>query len=212
MGTHIGGILGNFRGKVGAVIGSKWRGKYVMRGRPDVRKGGKPNPALQQQQAKFALMVKFLQPLSLLLQDTYDISPAEMSGMNMALSENIRNAITGAYPDFAIDYSKVVLSKGGLRNADNVTVASTVAGKLAFTWPDNSGGKTLPTDTAFVAAYNADQDRWVYREQAASRNAGTYTLDVTAFSGKAVQTYIGFVSADGQTVSNSLFTGEVNIL
>ena len=211
MGTHIGGILGNFRGKVGAVIGSKWRGKYVMRGRPDVRKG-KPNPALQQQQAKFALMVKFLQPLSLLLHDTYDISPAEMSGMNMAISENIRNAIAGAYPAFAIDYSKIVLSKGALRNVDNVTAASTIAGKLSFTWTDNSDQKTLPTDIAFVAAYNVDLNRWIYTEQAAPRNAGTYSLDVTAFSGKTVQTYIGFVSADGQNVSNSLFTGQVNVL
>ena len=211
MGTHLGGILGKFSGKVGAVIGSSWKGKWVMRGRPDVKKG-KPNPALQRQQAKFALMIKFLQPLSLLLNDTYDISPDEMSGMNMALSENIRNAITGVYPAFAIDYSKVFLSRGGLRNADNVIVASTVAGKLSFTWPDNSDQKTLPTDTAFVAAYNADMNRWIYTEQAAPRNAGTYSLDVTAFSGKAVQTYIGFVSADGQSVSNSLFTGQVNVL
>ena len=211
MGTHIGGILGNFRGKVGAVIGSKWKGKWVMRGRPDVRKG-KPNPALQQQQAKFALIVKFLQPLSLLLNETHDTSPAEMTGFNNAVSENLRNAITGAYPALGIDYSKVVLSKGALQNVSVVSAASTVAGKLSFTWTDNSNGRTLPTDTAFVAVYNADLSRWIYFEQAAPRNAGTYSLDVSAFSGKAIQTYIGFVSADGQTVSNSLFTGQVNVL
>ena len=130
----------------------------------------------------------------------------------MRLSENIRNAITGVYPALTIDYSKVVLSKGVVQNVNAVTAASTVAGKLSFTWTDNSSGRTLPTDTAFVAAYNADLNRWIYSEQAAPRNAGTYSLDVTAFSGKAVQTYIGFVSADGQTVSNSLFTGQVNVL
>jgi Family of unknown function (DUF6266) len=211
MGTHIGGILGKFSGKVGAVVGSSWKGVWVMRGRSDVRKG-KPNPALQQQQAKFALMVKFLQPLSLLLNDTHDSLPAEMTGFNNAVSENLRNAITGVYPALAIDYSKVVLSKGALQNVSAVSAASTVAGKLSFTWTDNSNGKTLPTDTAFVAVYNADLNRWIYFEQAAPRNAGTYSLDVTAFSGKAVQTYIGFLSADGRNVSNSLFTGQVNVL
>ena len=211
MGTHIGGILGRFSGKVGAVIGSRWKGKWVMRGRPDVRKG-KPNPALQQQQAKFALMVKFLQPLSLLLNDTHDTLPDDMTGFNNAVSENLRNAITGIYPALTIDYSKVVLSKGVLQNVSAIAATSTAAGKLSFTWTDNSNGKTLATDTAFVAAYCADLNRWIYFEQAAPRNAGTYSLDVTAFSGKAVQTYIGFVSADGQTVSNSLFTGQVNVL
>ena len=66
MGTHKRGILGNFSGKVGTVIGSTWRGIWVMRGLTG-REKGKPNPAQQQQQAKFSLMVKFLQPLSSLL-------------------------------------------------------------------------------------------------------------------------------------------------
>jgi Family of unknown function (DUF6266) len=211
MGTHKGGILGNFSGKVGAVIGSKWKGIWVMRGLSDTKRG-KPNPAQQAQQAKFALMVKFLQPLSSLVGQTYDTSPAEMSGFNKAFSDNIRNAITGAFPALAIDYSKVILSKGVLPNVNTVAAASTVAGKLAFTWTDNSGGTILPTDTAFVAAYNADLNRWIFIQNAALRNAGTYSLDVTAFSGKAVQTYIGFLSANGQSVSNSLFTGQVNIL
>ena len=135
-----------------------------------------------------------------------------MSGFNKAFSDNIRNAITGAYPALVIDYSKVILSKGVLPNVNTVAAASTVTGKLAFTWTDNSGGTVLPTDTAFVAAFCADLNRWIFAQNTAPRNAGTYSLDVTAFSGKAVQTYIGFLSADGQSVSNSLFTGQVNIL
>jgi hypothetical protein len=211
MGTHKRGILGNFSGKVGTVVGSTWRGIWVMRGLTDAKKG-KPNPAQQQQQAKFSLMIKFLQPLSSLVGQTYDTSPAEMTGFNKAFSDNIRNAITGAFPALAIDYSKVILSKGALPNVSTVAAASTVAGKLAFTWTDNSGGVALPTDTAFVAAYSADLNRWIFAQQTAPRNAGTYSLDVTAFSGKAVQTYIGFLSADGQSVSNSLFTGQANVL
>lgn len=211
MGTFKQGILGHFSGKVGPVIGSNWRGKSVMRGLPKGRKG-KPNPTQLQQQAKFSLMIKFLQPLSALVRETYDSSPAEMSGMNKAFSDNVRNAITGVYPDLAIDYSKVILSKGALHNVDTASAASTVAGKLQFTWIDNSGGDALPTDTAFVAAYSAAQNRWIFAQNIAKRNAGTYSLDVTAFSGKAVQTYIGFLSADGQSVSNSLFTGQVNVL
>jgi hypothetical protein len=211
MGTHKQGILGAFSGKVGTVIGSTWKGIWVMRGLTTAKRG-KPNQAQLIQQAKFTMMVKFLQPLSSLVGQTYDTSPEEMSGFNKAFSDNIRNAVTGVYPALAIDYSKVILSKGSLNNVDTVSAASTAAGKLAFTWTDNSGGTVLPTDKAFVAAYSADLNRWIFAQNSAARNAGTYSLDVTAFSGKAVQTYIGFLSADGQTVSNSLFTGQVNVL
>jgi hypothetical protein len=38
MGTHKKGILGNFSGKVGTVVGSTWRGIWVMRGLTDAKR------------------------------------------------------------------------------------------------------------------------------------------------------------------------------
>jgi hypothetical protein len=64
----------------------------------------------------------------------------------------------------------------------------------------------------FVAAYNHDLDEWEYVEKAAPRNAGTYTMDFTAFSGKQVQAYVGVFTSDKKNVSDSLFAGTVNIL
>ena len=212
MGTHKQGILGSFSGKIGTVIGSTWRGQWVMRGLT-TKKRGKSDPSQLQQQAKFGLMIKFLRPLGSLLSQTYDITPAEMTGINKALSDNIKNAITGVYPAFTVDFTKLSLSKGILPNAESPTAASTVAGKITFTWTDNSGtGDALATDMAFVAVYNDTLNRWIFKQNIAARNAGTYTLDVTAFSGKPVQTYFGFISADGSSVSDSLYTGQVNAL
>jgi hypothetical protein len=212
MGTHKQGILGSFSGKIGTVIGSTWRGLWVMKGLI-TKKRGKSDPSQLQQQAKFGLMIKLLRPLGSLLSQTYDIIPAEMTGMNKAFSDNLKDAITGVYPAFTVDYSKLSLSKGILPNAESPTAASTVAGKLTFTWADNTGtGDALATDMAFVAVYNEVLKRWIFKQNIAARNAGTYTLDVTAFSGKPVQTYFGFISADGSSVSDSLFTGQVNTL
>jgi hypothetical protein len=130
----------------------------------------------------------------------------------MAFSVN-KDAVTGVYPALVIDYPNVLLSQGGLENADAPTAASTVAGKITFTWTDNSDGENdLSSDMAYVAAYNPDTKRWVQKQKIAARNAGTYELDVPKFSGKAMQTYIGFVSADGKKISDSFYTGAVNIL
>jgi hypothetical protein len=212
MGTFKKGILGGFNGTVGTVVGSNWKGITVMRSRPKDRKGGFSDSQLQQQ-AKFALMMKFLQPLADFMNLTYKKAATKMSGFNKVFSDNIKGAIAGVYPAFTIDYPKVLLSKGSLPNVTTFAAASTAAGKLAFTWTDNSGiGTALISDIVFVAAYNEELNHWIVVTNAAVRNAGTFTLDVTAFSGKPVQTYIGFMSADRNRTANSLYTGAVNVL
>jgi hypothetical protein len=212
MGTIKQGILGGFSGKVGTVIGSSWRGIQVMRGLSTGRKGS-PTDAQLQQQAKFAVMIKFLQPLTALLNQTYDRFAVGMSGFNKAFSYNVLNAITGVYPAFAINYPMVLLGRGDLPNAIAPAAASAAAGKLTFSWTDNSGtGKALATDKVVVAAFCEVLDHWIYDYSGSGRSTGTYVLDVSAFSGKAVQTWLGFISANGKFVANTLFTGAVNVL
>ena len=213
MGTFEKGYLGGFSGKVGTAVGSSWKNLNVLRSRPPSKRRGQPSELQLERQAKFSLMTNFLQPLTDLLNQTYSKSAAaRMSGFNKAFSVN-NEAITGVYPAFAIDYPKVLLSKGSLPNVTTPAAASAAAGKLTFTWIDNSGiNSALISDLAFVAAYDEDLRHWIFIQKAAARNAATYTLDVTPFSGKTVQTYIGFMSADRKKVASSWYTGQVNIL
>ncbi len=212
MGTIQGGVLGGFNGKVGAVIGSHWKGKAVMRGKSTAKRA--KSSALQlEQQAKFTLMVNFLQAIVDFLNISYKKAAVQMSGFNKAISANIQFAITGTYPDFAVDYPKIQLSKGSLPGFTAPTAASTVAGKLAFTWTDNSNIiGALNSDMVYVAAYNEEQKHWILNDAAAARNAGTFVLDLTGYSGKQVQTYIGLLSADGKKASASMYTGVVTVL
>jgi hypothetical protein len=213
MGTFEKGYLGGFSGKVGTAVGSSWKGLDVLRSRPPRKRRGQPTDLQLEQQAKFALITNFLLPLTDLLNQTYSKSAAaRMTGFNKAFSVN-NQAITGVFPAFAVDYPKILLSKGSLPNATSPAAASTVAGKLAFSWIDNSGtNSALSSDLAFVAAYDEEQKHWIFLQKAAARNAAGYILDVTPFSGKPVQTYIGFMSADRKKVALSWYTGQVNIL
>ncbi len=213
MGTFEQGYMGPFRGKLGTAVGSRWKGLYVLRSRPPRKRTGPASESQLEVQAKFLLMTKFLRPLTDLLNQTFKKSAVNMSGANKAFAEN-KKAVTGVYPDFTVDYAKVVLSTGNFDNAGGPAAKSAEAGKLVFTWTDNSKAnrKTLISDLAFVAAYSEELNSWIYEPKAATRNAGTFTLDVAEFSGKPVQTYIGFMSADGKKVSTSLFTGAVNVL
>ena len=93
MGTIEKGYLGGFKGILGTAVGSKWKGKSVIKSRPP-QKRTTPSTTLQlQQQATFALLIAFLKPIRTLLNLTLK-KPAggEMSGHNMAFSIN-KNAI-----------------------------------------------------------------------------------------------------------------------
>ena len=213
MGTIKGGVLGGFNGKVGAVVGSHWKGKAIMRGKSTAKRA--KSSALQlEQQAKFTLMVNFLQAIADFLNFSYKKAAIQMSGFNKAISANIQLVIAGVYPDFSIDYPKVQLSKGSLPHVASPTAASTVAGKVAFAWTDNSKVTqgALSSDMVYVAAYNEEQKHWIINDAAAARNAGTFILDVTGYSGKPLHTYMGLLSAEGKKASASIYTGAVTVL
>ena len=135
-----------------------------------------------------------------------------MTGFNKGYSYKIKNVFTGEYPNLSIDYSLVMLSRGDLPNAGSPSAISSAPGSLDFSWIDNTGkGKALKTDRAFVAAYCEEKNNWQYELDATNRKAGRYSLDVQAFSGKKVHGYIGFLSPDGTEVSDSLYTGIIEI-
>jgi hypothetical protein len=212
MGKINSGILGAFSGKVGPVIGSSWKGIGVIRSRPP-RKRRRSTEAQLMQMAKLKLMTPFVRPLTGLLNRTYGNTVYRMSCFNKALSYNMRNAISGAYPAFTVNYPRLVLGVGDLLNPENVSVLSAAAGQISFNWTDNSGeGSARATDKAFVAIYCEALGCWITRDPGPQRNAGSHTLEVVAFRGRTVHTYIGFLSADAQFVSTSLYGGLVNIL
>jgi hypothetical protein len=212
MGRFTKGLYGAFRGKVGSMVGSTWKGIEVIRSKPA---GGRKNasPEQLQQQARFRTMVRFLKPLASFLDQIYGSSAVQMTGFNKSFSYNVQNGLSGQYPDYGIAYPMIQLGQGILPNVDLAQASSAAAGKLSITWTDNSGnGKAQPTDNAFVAVYCEALNRWIYSANAGARSAGTLTMDLTAFSGKAVQTWFGFVTPKRTAASVTLFTGQVNIL
>ena len=213
MGTFEKGYLGGFSGKVGTAVGSTWKNLNVLRSRPPSKRKGQPSELQLEQQARFSLITNLLLPLTDLLNVTYNKSAAaRMSGFNKAFSVN-NQAIAGVFPAITVDYPKILLSKGSLPNVSAPAAASTVAGKLAYSWVDNSGvNSALSSDLVYVAAYNEELKHWLFLTKAAARNAAGYTLDVTPFSGKPVQTWLGIMSADRKKIATSWYTGMVNIL
>ncbi|HSZ34181.1 MAG TPA: DUF6266 family protein [Puia sp.] len=211
MAKLLNGINGPFSGKVGAVVGYVLNGQAVIRGLPG-KKNWKSSVAQKQQQAKFALMHDFLRTILPFLNITYDGVAVQMTGFNKAFSYNVKNAISGTYPDLQIDYTRVQVGSGDLPNAQSPAAIVSSDGHITFSWTyDRTVASASPTDQAFVAIYCEEKKMWNCELNPASRKAGICLIDATSFSGKKVHTYIGFISNDGKTASDSLYTGSLQL-
>lgn len=212
MGRYSKGILGNFSGTVGTVIGGTWRGIDYMRSQP-TRRSNTLTPAQVEQRIKFSLVVKFVQTFAGLAMISFRNYAVHMTGTNNAVSYILKNAVTGTYPNFELNYSLVLVSRGDLPNVLNPTaVPAAQAGSVTFNWTNNAGvGKAKANDKALLMIYCPATKQSVYTTGSAARSAQTETLDVSLFSGQVVETYIGFISADGKDMASSLYTGQLTI-
>ncbi|MGH2646003.1 MAG: DUF6266 family protein, partial [Ginsengibacter sp.] len=175
MGTINKGILGGFSGKVGSVVGGSWKGIDYMRSKGNNRNADPTDKQLAQQQ-KFALVMRFLQPMTSLLSVTFRDFAIRMTGINNAFAYNIKNAVTGVYPSFTIDYALALVSRGDLPNVLGPSVTSGVGSILTFSWTDNSGtGSAKPTDEAIFVAFCPALKQAVY-SGGATRSALTGDL------------------------------------
>ncbi len=211
MATYSNGILGTFSGSVGSVVFSTWKGIPVIRSKP-IHRNTIPTISQLEQREKFKLISAFLKPLKDLLKETFGLSASNMSWFNKALSEN-KSAITGKYPNQTIDYSRIVLSKGRLPLGQPPVISSPESGKILLSWNIGDGiDRDLTAGNTFVAAYQEEFNRWIIGQYAINEGITSCILEVESFAGKAVQTYIGFISANSPKKSESRYMGVLNVL
>ena len=208
MGKISQGILGGLSGKVGNVIGGSWKGIDYIRIKPssvaNPRTEGQVN-----QRNKFTVTLEYLQPNKEFLKVGYKSFATKKTEFNAAMSYVLNNAVGGTAPNFTVDYSNALLSRGSLSGALNATTDLATAGQVSFAWDDNSlEGNANTTDKAMVLVYNPSKKESMYVLDGAIRTAGSQTVNIPGtYAGDTVELFIAFVSADGTQVSNSLYLG-----
>lgn len=187
MGVINQGILGGFSGKVGPVVGGKWKDVDYMR---SYVIPANPNTAGQQAvRSKFSALVALSkQILTAILQAFWDPHYSDMSGYNAWISKN--------YPlsdgDGVID-STAIMSEGGVEGFDMLACTyNTATGQVIASWADNSGvNGALNTDVVnFVFLDNDGQQLHpittsTQRDAEESTNSiadGLVAADVTCFA------------------------------
>lgn len=196
------GVLGGFSGKVGPVVGGKWKSIDYMRGYVIP---SNPNTAGQQTvRNKFKKLVAIAKNLLPNLIHVYwDPFYSDMSGYNAFISKNY------ATLDVSNDLQATsVISLGSLEDLkSNTSTYTTVSGLVTCTFSAVINGNGLATDEVGMAIYDKSTDQCWFTAPHVARSAGSVTLNIG--TGKTATNLIAFCFAYRGTgsafiVSNSI--------
>ncbi|WP_053976771.1 DUF6266 family protein [Mangrovimonas xylaniphaga] len=206
------GILGGFSGKVGNVVGVRWRGQDIMRSLPS-RGHYVPSNAQLEQREKFGLVMKFLTPIQGLLNAYFGKRQSDKSPFNLAVSYHLKEAVEPVDEGFEMDYLKILISKGDLRGMDTPQVQALANQQLALSWEDNSGqGNASASDACIAVIYSPEGQFFQIFEGVALRGDGGVTLNLPAyFTGFEVYVWASFVTANQQEAATSSYLGSVTV-
>jgi hypothetical protein len=203
MGKYKKGILGYFRGKVGTVVGSIWKGINYMKSLPDVS-NSEPTPAQLNVRLKFAMVMAFFSNIKGLINIGYQKFNKGITPMNAATSYHLKYAVIGTGPLFNLNYDKVIVSVGDLEELVNITI-NAGPDELNFTWQANlSMEYGAPTDMVTILVYSSANFKFAQVLKVVPRSALSYTMSLPAeFSGTNVHCFIVLTSTDGKECSTS---------
>lgn len=207
------GILGGVSGKIGNVIGGSWKGIDYLRIKPSSVANPKTEGQVNQR-TKFATVLNFLQPMTDFLRVGFKLYANKMTQFNAAMSYNLKNGVTGAYPNYSIDFANALITRGNLTGASNGAASSPAAATVELTWTDNSGsGSAMVTDLSLILIYNQTKKECVFTTAGPVRSAGTESIPLPPeYSGDDVEVFLGFVSEDRTKVANSSYLGSVTVV
>ena len=212
MATFEKGILGGFSGKVGNVVGARWRGKNIMRSLPQ-RGSYVPTQEQLEQREKFALVIDFLGPLKPNVGTYFGKKQGDKSVFNLATGYHLREAVLPVQDGFVIDYLKVLISKGDLRGLVNTTLTANANQVLDITWDDNSGqGNATAQDLLYVAVYVPEADIYQLFTPAGTRSETQVFLTLPAYlTGLEAVVWATFISPDLKEAATSSYLGTVTV-
>ncbi|MFP5082054.1 DUF6266 family protein [Pedobacter sp. JCM 36344] len=212
MGILKNGLNGPVKGRVGKIVYYELNGQNVSRSIGVIPENW-TIPQLSVRM-KTSISSKLLKHLKAFFNVGFsiEIKGTTQNTFNMAVGINSQKMMTGVYPNFNVDFSKLVLSRG-LLNPGADLQASVTEEVISFTW---AATPTMQwpesTDLVMMIAYFPEKERSLVTIGGNARNTGADQLTLPpSLKGLRAETYIAFVAADRKQVSDSTYLGSLNL-
>jgi hypothetical protein len=211
MATYTDGINGKFKGKVGTVIGSSWKGIPYMKSLHSKR----TIPAHKDEQLnrnKFGMAHRWLQPVIDFVRAGYKGYTPTVEGFLAAKSYLLKNAFEGEGTDMVINPAFMKVSYGDLPLPENITATKTAPNELQVSW-DAVKKDYNPNafDQVMILAYDIENGEAEDKITGQFRYVGVDTLYISpAIPERTYHIYAAFVAADRSRQSTSVYLGTIS--
>lgn len=202
-------ILDAATGSIGNVVVYEMYGKTYVRSKPEKVKNRKRSPAQKRQQQKMNVVVDFQRPFTKLFRVTFAHEAVGRSAYQAAQSFNLKNAVTGNYPDQTIDPAKAFLSAGSIQLPEEMQVTPKEGG-LLFEWKNGHFTNVSPFDTLVVMARMQDRPVGDYRVTGIRRSELSYFWSTKLTQYGTIDVWMAFRSEKEDDMSNTFYLGRIN--
>ena len=205
------GIFGPIIGKLGNVVGAKWKDIPYLRS--VALKSNKPPSAAQvNNREKFKFVNEFLKPFQQFINVGLHNKAKNMTELNAAYSLNHNHIVVDNYPNFSIDYSKFIWSEGSLPALNELQFHLTVDNVLALSWQQDSRSSTTFNDQLMLLVYCPAIKTAGGFISGVSRADKQYSFAMPAkFRMLDVEIYISVTSLNRKKVANSQYLGRLSL-
>lgn len=206
------GLIGSGSGKMGNVVLSKWKSIKTVRAYQPIVRQNETTPLLTQR-SRFRIFQHVASACIAAINIGFQKFTSNMSAYNYFIKQNIMNAMTGSYPSWTVDFSKLKFSSGTLEGVDDPANSAHTVSQWEVEWTDNSGiGAALATDKVYLLLVKdgSELTGGVKLCSPVNRSVGiSVTTLPAAWAGQTLSQYLIIVSLDGQRVSDSQYVGSV---
>ena len=168
-----------------------------------------PNTAKQQsQRGVFGFVVKELNCMRKLFSVTF----GGQYGINRAVSLAMKTCVSGEFPDFKIDYSKLQLSKGSIQVPANVTISGLKQNSFMLEWSYADLLNEVQDDNLSLVLLNATKKEMLYNQNIALRAGRNVEFYIPEYWLKSeIHAWLYFSSSNNNYFSDSKYLGVITI-
>lgn len=214
-------LIGRSKGRVGNAVFTTWKGRNVLKQKPEIVTN--PRSALQQQQrSRFVTLMAIGKSLRPVLQLGFKEYAGTVSWLNRFMSTNSGSGLLfwmEGTQSWRVDYENLVVSEGSLHptlvRIDSVEAGQIVNGTamtdVVLVWEFPAISNQTNLDTMVVVLISGDTTAYSIREFTRSgvgpttdiANVTIPMLDRPAASTDPVYASVFFISSDGRIVSGN---------
>lgn len=203
------GILGGMNGKIGPVVGFRWRGRNLLRTKPS-KSHKAPSDKQIVQRHKMALVSTFTSKVKDFVNSHYPsalINNKLVTGKEQFVSTLLKEGVITVDGEPCIDISTVLLSMGTLPAAMVKKIIRLKTGRVKVSWDESiTNILSKGTDRLTMVVYNEVLDEFEVIESIAKREDKYIHFDLpTEWTEGNIHLWSVWKSANGKLVSTSTY-------